>query len=141
VFAFGEFLRRFRSGVPGAPLAAAMPVDRRADLEAELAPVFAQLAQPQREADAVLSRARSEAQQRVTDATAHAGALVERALETADAERTNASAGRIAQTRRAHDALLDAARTEAARIDRAAGERVPAAVAEIAGALLEQQPA
>jgi vacuolar-type H+-ATPase subunit H len=115
-----------------------MPVDRRADLEAELSPVFAQLAAAQRAADDLLAHARTDAQQRVSAAGAQAGGLIESALATADVERTRAAQERIAQAGAARDALLAAARSEAARIDRAAQERVPAVVERIAGELAAQ---
>jgi len=56
--AIQDFLQRFRpAGAPGAPGRAAVPADRVAEATAELAPVFAALADVHPEVDGIRSRA------------------------------------------------------------------------------------
>ena len=138
MFAFAGILRQFRSGVPGAPVSAGVPVDRRAELEAELAPVLALLEQPQREADAIVSAARAEADRRRAVATEAATQFVAQARAAAAAEQRRAAADRLAGADAERRSLLDAAAAEADRIDRKAQERVPSLVTELAARLLER---
>lgn len=65
-----DLLYRFRpAGAPGAASAAAVPMDRRSSLEAELSPLFAWLAVTERECDAV----REEASNRASSVLVAAG--------------------------------------------------------------------
>lgn len=72
-----DVLHRFRpAGAPGAATAAGVPVDRVAELGVELEPLFALLADTERECEDVLERARSEqAGIRARDAERAAGVL------------------------------------------------------------------
>ena len=72
-----DVLHRFRpAGAPGAATAAGVPVDRAAELGVELEPLFALLADTERECEDVLERARAEqAGIRARDAERAAGVL------------------------------------------------------------------
>jgi hypothetical protein len=116
-----DLLYRFRpAGAPGAATAAGVPVDRSADLAAELEQLFAQLADVERECAAIRD-----------DAERDAAAIRERGIERAhgvvsgirtrsQAERAAAAArmheqtaaegtARLAEARRAADAVRDRA--------------------------------
>lgn len=138
MFAFGGILRQFRGGVPGAPTPAGVPVDRRAELEAELAPVLARLDGAQSEAGAIVAAARVEAELRRARATATAVQLVANARAAAAMEQQRATEARLAGADAERQALLDAAQVEAERINRAAQDRVPSLVTELAARLLER---
>jgi flagellar biosynthesis/type III secretory pathway protein FliH len=140
MFAFGGILRQFRGGVPGAPVSAGVPVDRRAELEAELAPVLARLDQSVREAEAIVAGARAEAERRRALAVEQATQLVARARAAAEAERRRAASERLAGADAARQSLLDAAAAEVERINRRAQERVPSLVTELAARLLDRSP-
>ena len=138
MFAFGGILRQFRGGVPGAPVSAGVPVDRRAELEAELAPVLARLEQPQREADAIVAAARAEVDRRGALATEAAAQLIAHARASAAAEQSRAAAEHVAEAEAQRDALFKVAVAEAERIDRASEQRVPSLVTELAARLLDR---
>ncbi len=105
-----DLLSRFRpSGAPGAPSAAGVPVDRTAELDAELAPVFAQLAPTERSCEAVVEAALAEAAGVRERAAERVRTLLATAAEDAPAERASAAAAR-------HTGRLD----EAAEVERAA---------------------
>ena len=62
VAALSDILRRFRfHGVPGAPAVVAVPADRAAEVESELAPVFATLDAAQRSSRELVAAAQSDA--------------------------------------------------------------------------------
>ena len=140
MFAFGGILRQFRGGVPGPPVSAGVPVDRRAELEAELAPVLARLEGPQREADAIVSAAGAEAERRRTAALEAATQLVAQARAAARGERLRAASDRLAGAESERRSILEAAAAEAERIDRTAQDRVPSLVTALAARLLERSP-
>ena len=140
MFAFGGILRQFRGGVPGPPVSAGVPVDRRAELEAELAPVLARFEQPQREADSIVSAARAEAERRRTAAVEAATQLVAQARAAAQGERLRAASDRLAGADSERRSILEAAAAEAERINRTAQDRVPSLVTELAARLLERSP-
>jgi len=140
VVVFGEFLRRFRGGVPGAPSAAGVPVDRRAELAAELAPVFDALEGQQRTAVAIVAGAAADAERRRTAGAAQTADLVAQARADAAAEQAAAAAERHARSEAERRAVLAAAVAEAARVDAAAGERVPVLVDALVRRVLEPTP-
>lgn len=88
-----DVLQRFRpSGAPGAATAAGVPVDRTGELAAELEPVFALLAETERECATLLDRAREEeAAIRARDAE-RARSIVATGRARLDAERAAATA-------------------------------------------------
>ena len=137
VFAFRRFLSRFRGGVPGAPLRAGVPLDRRAELEAELAVVFDLLEAPQREAAAIVSEAQAEAARRRSRAAEEAAQLIAQADHDAGAEQSAAAASLSAKAEIEGRSFAAAAQTEADRIERTARERAPAVIEQLAGRILE----
>jgi vacuolar-type H+-ATPase subunit H len=135
--ALGEILRRFRfHGVPGAPSAVAVPADRTAELERELAPVFAALEEAEATGRAVVERARRDADRRRADATTAARRVVSEATAGAGAARTEAATaiGQAAEATRLD--VLAAARAEADRVAAQAAERVPALVEAVVAHVL-----
>ena len=103
-----DVLQRFRpSGAPGAATAAGVPVDRRAELAAELEPVFALLVETERECADILDRAR----------------LEEARIRARGAERAR---GIVAAGR----ARVEAERAAAAARSRGRGEAVPTGAAD-----------
>ena len=84
-----DWLDRFRpAGGPGAPSAAGVPTDRRQVAEAELEPVFAELADAVRAADEERRRASAQAQELVSSGEERAGSIVAHARSEADAVRS-----------------------------------------------------
>ena len=91
-----DFLYRFRpAGAPGAAAAAAVPIDRTAELTAELKPLFASLARTERECadireradgDAVAIRAHAADRARGLLSVAEARTAAERAAAAATAQ-------------------------------------------------------
>lgn len=127
-----DLLYRLRpAGAPGAASTAGVPADRRADLAAELEPLFAQLATTEQECTAAVVRARTEAEDIRARSAERARRIVSEAEERASAERAAAAAqarGRAGD--HPAEALL-AARREAAQLRDRAIERMPAYVAEV----------
>lgn len=127
-----DILYRFRpAGSPGAAGTAGVPVDRGADLAAELAPLFAQLADTETACDALVERARTDDAARHARVIASAQALVEGARDEAVVERAAAAAA----TRSAGEAELGAirtrARSEAEEVRRRTAARLPDHVARV----------
>lgn len=126
-----RLFRRLRpAGTPGAAAGAGVPVDRRAELEAELAPVFRALAPSEAEHAAMLddaARAASHARQR---ADAHAQRLL--ADAAAQAPRVQAEAAAAARRPAQTDVrrILGAAQRESERIRHRAESVLPGLVAE-----------
>lgn len=127
-----DLLYRLRpAGAPGAASTAGVPADRRADVAAELEPLFAQIATTEQECAAAVVQAR-------TEATAIRARYAERAQRIVGEAQELAPAQRAATTARARGragaysagALL-AARHEAAQLRDRAAERMPAYVAEV----------
>jgi cell division septum initiation protein DivIVA len=91
-----DFLERFRpAGAPG-PAAAAVPADRRAELAAELEPVFALVAGAEAESAAIVTEGMADARRILELAGEEAAHLVARARERAAAERAGAAAAALA---------------------------------------------
>lgn len=137
MFAFGGLLQRFRGGVPGAPSAAGVPADRRAELDLELAPVFAALAPTEHELDGLLDDAHVQAERLRSAGRRRAQDLVTEAQNNSAAEQSATAAAELARAQVERRELNDAAVAEAARIDRLAAERLPDLVAEIVARILE----
>ena len=125
----GEILRRFRiHGVPGAPVAAGVPVDRGAQFEAELTPVFSALEEAQHDAEDLVGAATREAARLRADAAERGHRLVAAARGDAASARSEGAQSVLTQAERECIALLAAAATEVDRISRVAAERTPAVV-------------
>ena len=133
-----DVLYRFRpAGTPGAPTPGAVPGDRAAEADAELAPVLAGLAGAEKEA----ARIRAEGQARAAEIRERGEREAQRILDQArrDAQTVRADAEARARAVQAAQAaaLVAEAESEAARLlDHAAGPvaasagRVVAAVAD-----------
>jgi len=137
VAALGEILRRFRfHGVPGAPAAAAVPIDRGAELEAELAPIFSALEATELAAAEVVAAARRAAAKRRSDASEEARQLVQAARAGASAARAGAAATGLQVAAAERSRVLAAGLAEAERVGRVASGRTPALVDEVVRQIL-----
>jgi vacuolar-type H+-ATPase subunit H len=135
--ALGEILRRFRfHGVPGAPSAVAVPADRTAELERELAPVFAALEEAEAGGRATLEWAAQAADRRRAEATVAARRVVSEATASAAAARTEAASATLRAAEAGRVEVLAAARAEADRVAGQAAERVPALVEAVVAHVL-----
>lgn len=122
----GDVLQRFRpAGAPGAAAAAGVPVDRVAEVEAELAPVFLLLEEVERACARIREQGATEAENRRRAALAAVDRVLAEAHEQAAVEHANSALRR----RRQHDderrQLLAAAAREADEVRRRARERMP----------------
>ena len=137
-----ELLRRFRPLVvaPGRAGPTTVPVDRTADLMAELTDVFAAIDAIDDEAERVEEEARQRAGQAEAAARSGASQLTSSAHERAVTERATA----YVQRRELHeDAIrlqLEAATKEARRIGRASRQRTPACVDHVLQCVLLGPP-
>lgn len=87
-----DLLTRFRpAGAPGPAGATGVPADRHESVAAELAPVFAALAEVEGECDRLRAEATRQAARRTATAAEAARTLVTRAREAAPAERDAAA--------------------------------------------------
>lgn len=118
-----DLLYRFRpAGAPGAASSAGVPVDRRADLAAELDPVFAHLVATERECAEIVSAAHRAADACRAQASHKAGSCVATARERLDDERASAA---VVQRPGGPEAdVQDASPAEVAEVRRRADERM-----------------
>lgn len=129
--ALGDVLRRFRfHGVPGAPTVVAVPADRTAELESELAPVFAALEDAQRAAADAVTAAEHRARERRAVAITEGERIVAAARAGVTAARDEAASARLTSAESEARQVIEAGRTEAARVVRVAAQRADA-VAEL----------
>jgi vacuolar-type H+-ATPase subunit H len=127
-----DILYRFRpAGSPGAAGTAGVPVDRGADLAAELGPLFAQLADTETACDALVETARSEAVARHGRAIDAAHALIERARDEAVVERAASAAATQSAGETQLASILAHAEAEAEEVRRRAAARLPDHVARV----------
>jgi hypothetical protein len=118
-----DLLYRFRpAGAPGAASSAGVPVDRGADLAAELDPVFARLAATERECAEIVAAAHGAADARRAQAAQQARACVATARERLDDERAAAAAVRRSGGPEAD--ALDDSQAEVSEVRRRADERM-----------------
>lgn len=137
-----EFLRRFRVHVvPGAPGAVPAPADRSAELEAEVAPIFAALEEAQRDATVIVAETERDAAAGRATAVEHGQRLVADARAGCDAARAAALEHVLAGADRERDRLLAGGRAEADRIARVAAERMPALIDDVVRRVLAQAEA
>jgi len=135
--ALETFLRRVRfPGVPGAPAAAGVPVDRVTRLQRELEGVFGLLREADAAAEAVVATAEGAAAGRRARATDEARRIVNEARTAAPAEQALAARTFLDSAVRERGALLDDARQESARIDRVATERMSEVTAQVVSSLV-----
>lgn len=127
-----DILYRFRpAGSPGAPGTAGVPVDRGADLAAELAPVFAHLAEAETACTALVEGVRRDAAARRRRAVDSAHALVAQARDQATVERAAAAAAAERAGEPELAALRADAEQEAVELGGRAAERTPEHVARV----------
>jgi hypothetical protein len=127
-----DLLYRFRpAGAPGAASAAGVPVDRGADLAAELEPLFAQLADTEDACTAIREQARGDAERIRARETERARGIVAAANARTQAERAAATAQLRQRAETESSALLAAAEQEAAAVRERAAEQMPAYVAQV----------
>lgn len=131
-----ELLERFRpAGTPGAATAAGVPADRRDAVVAELRPVFAALAETERECDKLRDAAVAAAEQCSADSAERGRAILAAARTQAPAERAAAASRRCeagrADVERVVAAGLSAAHDERRRAD----ERLPRQLAGVVAAV------
>jgi vacuolar-type H+-ATPase subunit H len=132
-----DFLYRFRfHGVPGAPSAAGVPLDRTAAVQDELAPIFSLLEDARRRAAAVVAEAEQQADQRRTEASVRALRIVSEAQARTSAVRAETVAVRMAVADRDRSALVAAAEAEVDRIESVTAERLPGVVQELVDQVL-----
>lgn len=133
-----DVLFRFRpAGTPGTPTPGAVPGDRAAEADAELAPVLADLADTEDEAARIRAEGRARASEVRERGERDARRIVEQARQDAQTVRADAEARARAVRAARSAALVAEAETEAVRLrDHAAGPvaanaaRVVAAVAD-----------
>ena len=129
-----DLLYRFRpAGAPGPASAAAVPADRAADRAAELAPVFALLAETETRCASLREDAAREAQGRRGRALDTARSLVADAEARAPSERADAAARVAAAAAGESAATIGAAQVEAERLLDRAADRTPAWVTRVVG--------
>lgn len=133
-----DLLHRFRpAGAPGAAGAAGVPVDRAADLAAELAPLFADLAGTEQESADIREQGRRDAAEIRDRAAERAHAVVATTEQRVAAEHAAA----VARARRraegeSRDAQAAAQRDAAELLDRAKS-RTPAYVDRVVRSVRE----
>lgn len=125
-----DILDRFRpAATPGAPGRRGVPVDRAAERESELAPLFAVLAETEQAAADVRRRAVAEADRVRRDAQRHAETLVADARTRVEAVRAGARANAMASVDREREQARLATRHVTEQRRRRAAEKTPALVA------------
>jgi len=121
-----DLLDRFRpAGPPGAASSVAVPADRRADAEQELAGVFAALADVERQCAQVRADAEHDAARRKAQSQRMTAAIVARARTQATAERAAAAAAEVRAAQEEAARILQEAQQSAARARSAAEQRLP----------------
>ena len=137
--ALREVLSRFRpAGVAGAPAGAAVPADRTADRDAELAPVFAALDDAEAQVREVLARAAREAETIRADGERQAQRILQDARDRAPLERENAARRTRIETDEYCAAVLDRSSVHAESIRTLAQPGIRALVDRTVAALFER---
>ncbi len=128
-----DFLDRFRpAGAPGAAARVAVPADRSAELEAELAPVLALLDGVDAECAGVVAQARLDAGRITAAAHEAATAQLGDADRRARAAREQAVQEALAAARAEAADTMARAQRDALRARELAGQRIPALVSRAA---------
>ncbi|MGZ4743872.1 MAG: hypothetical protein ACXVYS_11775 [Oryzihumus sp.] len=134
-----DLLERFRpAGAPGAAAPAGVPSVHAASLREELLPVLALLEPTESEVDAVHTDASTRAERISADARTRAAELAAQARARADEARAEAAARQQRQGDEALAVELGHARQDAARLQSAARERVPALVSRVLSLVREE---
>jgi len=108
-----------------------VPVDRSAEIEAELSPIFSLLEAVQWRAAELVEEATAETARRRAAAAERARRILVQARSEADAARAESAAVRLAQAEGQRRALADGARHETERIARVSAKRAPELVEEL----------
>jgi hypothetical protein len=135
-----DFLMRFRpAGTPGAAARAGVPADRSGELESEVAPVLALLADTDAERERLITRARREAEEIVAAARSAADAITADAARRADTVREQAAQQVLTAARKQAARTTQAAAQQAAQIRELARQRMPALVSRVVGTIRQMQ--
>jgi hypothetical protein len=127
-----DMLERFRPvGTPGPAAPAGVPMDRRAQLEAELGPVLSALSATEGECERIRSSAQAHAERTRSEAAARASGVIANARSRAEAERAAVAAHELRRSERQAAAEVAAAAREAAELGRRARVRTPPLVAQV----------
>lgn len=130
--ALGMFLHRLRiHGVPGAAGAAGVPVDRVAEVEEELAPIFELLEEAGRRAGQLVAEGERDAALARARASDEARRLVAEARAQVEAQRAEAAASTLARAADERRVVLAEGRAEAERVSRVVLERMSSVRAEL----------
>ena len=121
-----DLLHRFLpAGAPGAAGVAAVPIDRVAAETAELAALFAMLAETESECDAIISHAHDEAAAAVRDAASQAKRIADAADQRTAADLAEAIGRARSALRTDAAAQLAAAHAQAADLRARANAQIP----------------
>jgi vacuolar-type H+-ATPase subunit H len=121
-----DFLSRFRpAGSPGAGRAA-VPADRRRELESELGPVLMLLDGPSAECTEIIRAAQRDAEQIVRAARSEADAIVSAARQRAAASVAELARQAVSAARAEAEAIVADGAAEAAAIRERTRQRLPA---------------
>jgi vacuolar-type H+-ATPase subunit H len=135
-----DFLARFRpAGSPGAAARAGVPADRSGELESEVAPVLALLADTEAERDRLISQARREAEQIVSGARSAADTIAADAAQRAETVREQAARHVLTAAREQASRTVEEARKQAAQTGELVRQRMPALVSRIVGTIRQLQ--
>ena len=130
--ALRDFLTRFRpAGSPGAAERAGVPADRASELESEVAPVLALLADIEAERERLITQARRDAEQIVTDTQSAAAAIAADAARRAGTVREQAARQVMTAAREQAFRTVSDARQQAAQTHALARQRMPALVSRV----------
>ena len=128
-----DLLYRFRpAGAPGSASASGVPVDRVAGRATELLPLFARLAETERQCAFIREQAHRDADAIRVRHSDVARSVAVTANDNVEAERVRAAAQVRQQADSAAAAALMDARQEASQLQRRAAQRLPAYVARVA---------
>lgn len=126
------YLERFRpSGTPGAAAGAGVPADRIAEREAELADVFARMADTEAEVQRIRQDGTRRAEEHRSATGAQAAHVRAMALADADVERRNAASRIAALADEETETTMEAAEREVAAIRTHAADVLPAYSARV----------
>jgi vacuolar-type H+-ATPase subunit H len=129
-----DFLTRFRpAGSPGAAEHAGALAERPSELESEVAPVLALLADTEAERERLITQARHDAEQIVADAQAAAAMMAADAAQRAAMLREQAARQAMTAAREQAARAMWDARQHAAQTQELAGQRMPALVSRVVG--------
>jgi vacuolar-type H+-ATPase subunit H len=131
-------LHRFLpAGVPGSAGVAGVPTDRVADVAAELAPLFAQLAATETRCDEIRAQGRLDAAAAARRASDDIHRITASAQRRAAGERADAMARARSTIRDENEAASAAAQARAEQLRAQAAERIPDYLARVTAAITE----